>query len=73
VSAAGNTRAARRRIAPPGPPTWPKDPRQDSFGNPTTKRPGDVGTELGFKHPGRKQKWRDMQGANKPGGSRHYR
>ena len=54
----------KRRIPPP--PTWPKNPRQDSFGNPTTKKPGDTGTAVyfdhsrGTKYPG--HPWRDLDG-----------
>jgi hypothetical protein len=68
MSAAGNARAARRRTRPPGPPTWPKNPRQDSFGNPTTKRPGDVETAVG-----KNGKWRDMRGARKARSSKDWR
>lgn len=57
-------RNAKRR--PPGPPTWPRSPRQDSYGNPTTKRPGDRQTELRALHG----RWRDMQGARKPRGTK---
>ncbi len=61
-----------KKIAAANPPTWPKNPRQDSFGNPTTKRPGDTGTTIGFKHKGKKQKWLDMSGAHKPHGSKDW-
>jgi|SRR4051812_5729163 hypothetical protein len=57
------TRQSRK---PPGPPSYGRNPRQDSYGNPTTKRPGDVGTYT-FKDPktGRTT-WLDSQGANRP-------
>jgi hypothetical protein len=58
--------AARKRR--PGPPTFARAPRQDSFGNPTTKKPGDVGTAIG-KHG----KWLDMDGRFKPHSSKDWR
>lgn len=66
-------RLVKRIASGPGPPTWPKNPRQDSYGNPTTKKPGDIGTEIGFKHPGKTQKWLDMSGAHKPHRSKDWR
>jgi hypothetical protein len=59
---------ARRRRKPPPPPSYARNPRQDSYGNPTTKRPGDVGTYT-FRDPktGRTT-WLDSQGANRPKG-----
>jgi hypothetical protein len=56
-----------------GAPTWPKNPKQDSFGNPTTKSPGQTGTEIGFKNKGRMQKWLDLQGKHKPKSSKDWR
>jgi len=53
------------------PPTWPKNPRQDSWGNPTTKKAGDTGTAIGFPRNG-KQKWLDLYGRNRPHGSRDW-
>jgi hypothetical protein len=57
------TRQDRKR---PPPPSYARSPRQDSYGNPTTKRPGDVGTYT-FRDPktGRST-WLDSQGANRP-------
>jgi hypothetical protein len=58
--------AATSRRKPPGPPSYARAPRQDSYGNPTTKRPGDVGTYT-FRDPktGRTT-WLDSQGAHRP-------
>jgi hypothetical protein len=59
----------RRKRKPPTPPTWPRNPRQDSFGNPTTKREGEKGTAWDAaygaitRHPGA---WVDTQGARQP-------
>jgi hypothetical protein len=57
-----------RQSRKPPPPSYARNPRQDSYGNPTTKRPGDVGTYT-FKDPktGRTT-WLDSQGAHRPRG-----
>lgn len=60
----------RKKRRGPGPPTWPKNPRQDSFGNPTTKTPGQEGTEIGF---GKNPVWRDMAGARSSHSSKDWR
>lgn len=50
----------------PGPPTWPEKPLQDSYGNPTTKKPGDVGTDIKYSHSHKTSygghPYRDMSG-----------
>lgn len=56
-----------------GPPTWPTNPQQDSFGNPTTKKPGDVGTSIGFPNKKGKQKWLDLSGTHRPHNSRDWK
>lgn len=59
-------RAAQRRSRP-GPPQFARNPRQDDYGNPTTKRPGDRGTETFFPaRKGGRRTFLDLQGRFKP-------
>lgn len=58
----------RLKSSGPGPPTWPKNPMQDDYGNPTTKKSGDVGTSIMFPAgPGGRETYVDQQGAHQPG------
>lgn len=62
-------RAYQAKKRKPPPPNFPTPQgqahSQDDYGNPTTKRPGDVGTESIFPaRSGARSTWRDMQGAH---------
>jgi hypothetical protein len=63
--------AARRArdARAPGPPKFARHPRQDDYGNPTTKRPGAVNTGYVFPRKGVKggrRTWYDLQGRFDP-------
>lgn len=50
-----------------GPPQYAKNPMQDDYGNPTTKKSGDEGTAIMFPAgPGGRETYVDVQGAHQP-------